>query len=59
MVVVTIIGGVQLLALGVLGEYLARVYREVKRRPLYHVQAWSGSLPLVPSAGSEDGLAGR
>lgn len=31
------IGSVQLLSLGVIGEYLAKVYEEVKRRPKYHV----------------------
>lgn len=32
------IGSVQLLCLGVLGEYLAKIYKEVKRRPRYHIQ---------------------
>lgn len=33
-----LIGGVQLLALGIIGEYLARVFAETKRRPLYLVK---------------------
>lgn len=31
------IGSVQLLSLGVIGEYLAKLYKEVKNRPKYHV----------------------
>jgi dolichol-phosphate mannosyltransferase len=33
-----IIGGIELLMIGVVGEYLARVYEEVKRRPTYVVR---------------------
>ncbi len=37
MVVILFFGGVQLLTIGILGQYLGRTYRETKNRPLYVV----------------------
>jgi glycosyltransferase involved in cell wall biosynthesis len=37
LLVVLLLGGIQLITVGIIGEYLGRVYDEVKRRPLYVV----------------------
>ena len=42
MTVMLFLGGMQLLALGIIGEYLSQIFHETKRRPIYLVDEFNG-----------------
>ena len=45
-VLVTFFGGIQLLSIGIIGEYIGRIFNETKNRPLYVVKNIQGSIFL-------------
>lgn len=44
LVSVWFVGGAILLALGIIGEYIGKIYSEVKRRPRYIVESFTGDM---------------
>jgi dolichol-phosphate mannosyltransferase len=52
LVVILLLGGAQLLMIGIVGEYLSRIYDEVKQRPMYVI----GDLRGFEGEGARDYL---
>ncbi len=47
--IVCFVSGVQLISLGIIGEYIGKIYMETKARPRYIIREWAGSWSQKPN----------
>ena len=58
-VAILFLGGIQLFSIGVVGEYIARIYDEVRQRPLFVVNDYLGFEHLPKADVSVENIPGQ